>query len=137
MGLIESLDAAAPLRWLPVPVLGGLAFFFGRSLRSGQVALIERIARIGEPALPPALCRYTRRLTALWSAWFCVAALLTLVAALAGIAPGWVQLMVWSGTTVLFVGEHRLRPRLFPGRVFPNLKHQLRDTWRVWRHPVV
>jgi len=133
--LIESLDAMAPLRWLPVPVLCGLAVFFGRSLRSGQVALIERIARVGDPALPPPLCRYTRRLTAVWSVWFGVSALLTLIGALARIAPGWIQLLVWVGTTALFVGEHRVRPLLFPDHAFPSLGQQVRDTWRVWRRP--
>ena len=132
VGLIESLDATAPFRWLPVFVLGLLASVFGRSLLSGNVALIERIARVDNPELPPPLCRYTRRLTAAWAVWLAVAALLSLAAALAGVAPGWIQLLVWTGTAVLFVGEHALRPRLFPGHVFPSLMHQLRDTWRVW-----
>jgi hypothetical protein len=35
---------------------------------------------------------------------------------------------------LLFVGEHWLRPRLFPGHRFPGLVQQLRDTWSVW-HP--
>ena len=40
--------------------------------------MIERIARVGNPALPPALCRYTRRLTAVWCIYFVIAAGLSL-----------------------------------------------------------
>lgn len=109
-----------------------LAGVFGRSLSSGHVALIERIARVDNPQLPPPLCRYTRRLTAAWTVWLAAAALLSLAAALARMAPGWVQLLVWTGSAALFVGEHALRPYLFPGHVFPSLMQQLRDTWRVW-----
>ena len=67
--MFESLaPLAVAMRYLPVLVLLWLAVFFGRSLRAGVVPLIERIARVGKPDLSPALCRYTRRLTALMSA---------------------------------------------------------------------
>ncbi len=125
-----GLGAADLWRVVGVLVLGWLAFFFGRTLRPGQVPLIERIARASDPGLTPALCRYTRRLTGIWSGYFACAALLTLGADL---PPGWRGSLIWSGAVVLFVGEHRLRPRLFPGRDFPSLAHQLRDTWSVWR----
>jgi uncharacterized membrane protein len=112
-------------------VLAWLAFFFGRTLRRGQVPLIERIASVSDPEMTPPLRRYTRRLTAVWSAYFVAAALLCLAA-----GPSWTGAgaWVWVGTAVLFIGEHRLRPRLFPGRSFPGLAQQVRDTWRVW-HP--
>jgi uncharacterized membrane protein len=118
--------------WLAsIAMLGWLAFFFGRTLRPGGAPLIERIASIGDPAMTPALRRYTRRLTAVWSAYFVLAALLCLAA-----GPSWAGAgaWVWVGTVVLFVGEHRLRPRLFPGKSFPGLVQQVRDTWAVW-HP--
>lgn len=120
------------LRYLPSLVLLWLAFLFGRTLRAGATPLIERIARHGNPALSPALCRYTRRLTALWCAYFVVAAALT---AMANLAYAAVSLAVWAGTVVLFVGERWVRPKLFPGEVFPGLAQQLRDTWRIWRTP--
>lgn len=125
-----AIDPA--LAWGAVPplMLGWLAFFFGRTLRPGQEALITRIARVGDPALPAHLVRYTRRLTALWCAWFVLAALLALV---------WVRSFPWLGplaglgSALLFVGEHRLRPLLFPGHPFPGLRQQLQDTLHAWR----
>jgi len=57
-----------------VLVLLGLAVVFGRTLRGGDVPLIERVARIGKPALSAPLCRYTRGLTAVWAAYFLAAA---------------------------------------------------------------
>jgi uncharacterized membrane protein len=112
-----------------VLVLAWLAFFFGRTLRRGQLPLIERIASVSDPEMTGQLRRYTRRLTAVWSAYFVAAASLCLAA-----GPSWAGAgaWVWVGTVVLFVGEHRLRPRLFPGRSFPGLVQQVRDTWRVW-----
>jgi uncharacterized membrane protein len=111
--------------------LGWLAVYFGLTLRAGQIPLIERIARVGDPDLTPALCRYTRRLTVIWCAYFVAATglLLTL-----NLSFGWAGAVVWSGTVALFVGERWLRPHLFPGHDFPGLRRQLQDTWTVWRH---
>ena len=122
--------AAASLRYVPTLVLVWLAFFFGRTLRAGEVPLIERVARIGKPDLSPALCRYTRGLTAAWCAYFVVAALLAVAANL-----GFQQasLGVAAASAVLFVGEHLIRPWLFPGEWFPGLVQQIRDTVQVWR----
>jgi uncharacterized membrane protein len=123
-------------------VLSGLALLwlavvFGRTLHHAQVPLIQRVASASDPALPPELCRYTRRLTAVWCGYFTSAAALTFIAAAsstAGYALEWTGTLIWSGTIALFVGEHWLRPRLFPGRTFPGLWQQVRDTWSVW-HP--
>lgn len=125
-----AIDPALAWRVLSLLALGWLAFFFGRTLRPGQEALITRIARVDEPDLPFVLMRYTRRLTAVWCAWFLLAAVLCL--AFGGSAP-WPGLLVWAGTALLFVGEHWLRPRLLPGHRFPGLRQQLQDTLRVWR----
>src|SRR6478735_11121762 len=111
-------------------MLGWAACFFGRTLRPGQEALITRIARVSDPALPARLVRYTRGLTALWSAYFVLAALLALAP---GALSAWAGALTWIGTAVLFLGEHRLRPHLFPGHSFPGVLQQLKDTMRVWR----
>jgi uncharacterized membrane protein len=125
--------AIAPaLAWRVVSLLAlaWLAWFFGRTLRSGQEALITRIASVSNPALPPALRRYTRRLTALWCAWFVLAALLSLAFGAAG---AWAGPLVAAGSALLFIGEHWLRPRLLPGHAFPGLRQQVLDTLQVWR----
>ncbi|MEO7253212.1 MAG: hypothetical protein ABIZ64_03105 [Casimicrobium sp.] len=110
-------------------VLFWLAVLFGRTLRSGQVPLIERIARVSDPALTASLCRYTRRLTGVWSAYFVLAAVLTLTRSAPSV---WTGAWVWLGAAVLFIGEHQLRPHLFPAQTFPGVTQQIRDTWRVW-----
>lgn len=131
MDWLPSLEALTLWRALSVLVLLWLAYFFGRTLRRGATPLIERIATVSDPEMTPPLRRYTRRLTGIWCAYFVVAALLS---AAAGPYPLQAGAWVWAGTAVLFVGEHWLRPRFFPGRAFPGLAQQLRDTWSVW-HP--
>lgn len=124
-----GLDVATLWRGATVLGLAWLAFFFGRTLRAGQASLIERIARVSEPDLPEVLQRYTRRLTGVWTAYFVLAAAFTLLGQLNSAAGVWVGL----GSIGLFVGEHWLRPHLFPGHRFPGLAQQVRDTWSVWR----
>ena len=107
-----------------------LAFTFGRTLRAGVTPLIERIARRGMHALSPQLCRYTRALTTIWSAYFVAAALLTITAQF-----GFEQssVGVTAVSTLLFVGEYRVRRWIFPGERFPGLLQQVRDTVSVCR----
>lgn len=125
-----AIDPALAWRVVSLLALGWLAWFFGRTLRAGREALITRIARISDPALPPALQRYTRRLTALWCGWFVLAALASLAL---GAASPWAGPAAGAGSALLFVVEHRLRPWLLPGHSFPGLRQQLQDTLRAWR----
>ena len=125
------MSAAAVWGQWPALVLAWLVVFFGRTLRAGQTPLIERIARVSQPALSPRLCRYTRKLTAAWCAYFLMAAVLSSTVALPFGLSG---VLVAVGSVLFFVVEHRVRSRLFPDEAFPGLVQQLRDTWRVW-HP--
>ncbi len=124
------------LRWLaPLPLLW-LAAFFGRTLRVGQTPLIERIARRSTPDLSPRLCRYTRRLTAVWCVYFLAAAALSAVDAWSGVlGAGRVGFAVLAGSALMFTGERWARLWLFPQEAFPGLIQQLRDTWSVFRPP--
>jgi uncharacterized membrane protein len=136
MHVLDALasQGGAALRYLSPLVLLWLAWFFGRTLRAGHTPLIERIARRSTTVLPDALCRYTRRLTAIWCGYFLGAASLSAIAGWSGaIALGRVSLAVLAGSLLLFVGERWLRPRIFPNEVFPGLLQQARDTWSVWR----
>lgn len=128
---MESLPDGVLWRAASFLMLGWLAVFFGRTLRPGQVPLIERIARVSDPAMTLPLRRYTRRLTAVWCGYFVIAAVLSFSFGRAFPGAG---VLVLLGSAVLFVGEHWLRPHLFPGHAFPGLVRQLRDTWSVW-HP--
>ena len=130
--MLDTLSAYAPsgMRYVPTLALLWLAFLFGRTLRAGATPLIERIAREGKPELSAALCRYTQRLTLLWCAYFVIAALLTVMVtfALRQSSTG-----VAAVSALLFVGEYRVRQRLFPNELFPGLLQQARDTVVVWR----
>lgn len=133
-------DALAPawtvLGHVPPLVLAWLAVFFGRTLRAGRTPLIERIARRSSPALSEPLRRYTRRLTAVWCAYFVLAAAAAAAANwLPAVGLGRMQLALWSATALLFVGERALRPLLFPGESFPGLIQQIRDTVGAWHVP--
>jgi uncharacterized membrane protein len=128
MQSLQGLDALQWWRVVPLVALAWLAIFFGRTLRAGETPLIERIARVRDPGLPPALCYYTRRLTVIWTVYFMLAAALVAIAELP-----WLGALVALGAVVLFVGEHWIRPLLFPGKSFPNLLQQVVDTASVWR----
>jgi uncharacterized membrane protein len=118
------------VRLLPTLLLLWLAYLFGSSLRRGAMPLIERIARRSNSALPQALCRYTRRLTAIWCISLLAAALIAAFARAGFVAT---NAWIWAGVVSLFVGERWLRPRIFPREHFPGLLQQLRDTLSVWR----
>jgi len=136
MHVLEALASQGwtALRYLSPVVLLGLALFFGRTLRPGHMPLIERIARRSTAVLSDALCRYTRRLTAIWCGYFVgAAALSAIVGWSGGVAFSRVSLAVLAGSVLLFVGERWLRPRIFPHEVFPGVLQQARDTWSVWR----
>jgi len=130
--MVDSLTPAlsVSLRLVPALVLLWLAFFFGRTLRAGAVPLIERVARIGKPALSNALCRYTRRLTALWCGFFIAAAIVAVAMQLRFQQS---SLGVGASAAAFFVGEYWLRQRLFPDETFPGFVQQIRDTVQIWR----
>lgn len=127
---LDGLDAAFALRAVSTVALAWLAWSFGRTLRAGHTPLIEQIARVGMPSPPPMLCRYCRRLTAIWCAWLACAAILPWLLAVPG---GLAGLLAALGSAVLFVGERILRPCLFPALRFPGLAQQARDTREAWR----
>lgn len=63
------LNSERLLLLYPAAVSFGLLLIFGRSLLVGQ-PVIERIARLSEPDLPPEGVRYTRRVTLVWCGFF-------------------------------------------------------------------
>lgn len=81
------------LRLYPVAVNLGLLALFGFSLLN-QPSLVERIARLRHPDLPPAGVRYTRRVTQIWSAFFAINAT----------AAGWTAFWTDRDTWVLYNG---------------------------------
>ncbi|MDE2625937.1 MAG: hypothetical protein KGL99_02170 [Burkholderiales bacterium] len=94
-----------------------LGVAFGRTLRPGRQPLISAMAERVHRGLPPGMAEYTRRVTAVWTAYFFGMALTSL--GLFAFAP----LEIWSlfanvvtpvAMCALFVGEYILRYRLHP-----------------------
>lgn len=107
-------NAVLPLKLYPVLVNATLLLLFGLSLRFGP-PLVERMARLREPDLPPQALPYTRRVTQVWCAFFVLNGSVALATAL------WASERVWAiynGVIAylliggLFVGEWLLRQRL-------------------------
>lgn len=63
------LRDAGAVRYYPVLVNAALLLVFAMSLKRPPT-IVERIARLREPDLPPAAVAYTRRVTILWTAFF-------------------------------------------------------------------
>ncbi|MFG6446712.1 hypothetical protein ACG0Z6_00495 [Roseateles sp. BYS180W] len=83
LGLAALLgNSALPLKLYPVAVNLALLGWFGFSLRKGGMPVVEFLARLREPDLPPAGVRYTRRVTQLWCAFFIANASMALITVL-------------------------------------------------------
>jgi hypothetical protein len=109
---MQSLHDGVLWRAASLLMLGWLAVFFGRTLAPGQTPLIERIARLSDPAMTAPLRRYTRLLTAIWCGYFVIAALVS--ACLAHAFPG-IGLLVLLGSAILFVaGAANRDDRVYP-----------------------
>ena len=107
------IGSQAGLRWYPVLINVIMLVLFGASLRYGP-PLIERIARLQHPDLPPEGVRYTRKVTQIWCGFFVFNGLVASALALWG---PWSWWTAYNGcisyilTGVLFVGEWLTRPR--------------------------
>lgn len=117
-GATAASGNLAPLKFYPVLVNAVLLSVFAWSLRHPP-SLIERLARLTEPALPPAGVAYTRGLTQVWCGFFIVNGLLALATALwPRQAHGDELWALYNGLIayllmgLLFAGEWLLRPRL-------------------------
>ncbi|HEV7799796.1 MAG TPA: hypothetical protein VGP15_01850 [Burkholderiales bacterium] len=81
-------NSEALLRFYPVVVTLGLLATFGWSLWR-RPSMIERFARLREPALSDAAVAYTRRVTQLWCVFFVFNAAVALYTALAASRATW------------------------------------------------
>jgi uncharacterized membrane protein len=113
IALSAAADLAQPLVFLPPVALNlGLAALFARTLKSGHEPLISTFARVERGTLEPDLARYTRRLAALWVAFFVgAAAVSALLAFLATpVIWGWfVAVGNHVAVALLFMGEYLFR----------------------------
>ncbi|MEN4922301.1 hypothetical protein ABE485_26780 [Achromobacter spanius] len=110
--ILALLNSQEWLRWYPVLVNGMMLAVFGLSLRAGQ-PVVERLARLRHPDLPPEGVRYTRNVTRAWCLFFLLNG--TVAAGLAAWGP-WSWWMAYNGGAsyvlmgLLIAGEWLLRP---------------------------
>jgi uncharacterized membrane protein len=122
LGLVAAMlwgarSAAAPLLAIHMGAYVALAALFGATLLPGREALATRIARAVHGTLPPALERYSRTVTWVWTAFF-----LTMAGLSAGLY--WLaSLATWSFfvnvlnlplLVLMFVCEYAYRVRTYP-----------------------
>lgn len=105
------------LKFYPVLMNLSFLFLFGSSLISPP-SIVEKIARIREPDLPPEGVIYTRKVTALWCVFFLVNGTIAAITALWGSDEVW---MLYNGLIayllmgVLAGGEWLVRQRFKRG----------------------
>lgn len=114
VGLAVWSNVLLPLKLYPVLVNMAFLAAFGISLTT-PMSMVERMARLREPDLPPEGVRYTRRVTQAWCVFFVVNGSLALATSL------WASEAVWSlynGVIayglmgMMFGGELLLRRRM-------------------------
>jgi uncharacterized membrane protein len=98
-------------------VYGLLGFTFGRSLMPGRVSLCTRLADQEHGPLSAQEVRYTRQVTAAWTAFFFVIMALSVVLFVAAPLRIWslfINFGVLPLVGVMFVAEYRVRRRILP-----------------------
>jgi len=101
-------------RAYPIAVSLAVAAVFALSLRFPP-SIIERIARLSEPDLPPKGVAYTRRVTKIWVAFLLINAAISAATTLWGSLDVWT---LWNGFLsyiamgLLFAGEYLVRLRV-------------------------
>jgi len=103
-----------PLKLYPVLVNALFLFVFTASL-AHPPTVIERLARLTTPDLPPAGIRYTRKVTWLWSAFFAINGSIALYTALWASEAAWAfynGALAYVLMGLLFAGEWLYRQRV-------------------------
>jgi uncharacterized membrane protein len=112
--LLWLLDSPGLLRWYPVLINLALLTLFGLSLKFGP-PVIERIARLTDPQLPPSGVRYTRQVTWVWIGFFIFNASLATALTLWAPLAWWTLyngLIAYLLMGLLFAGEWLVRQRI-------------------------
>ncbi|MDO5090518.1 MAG: hypothetical protein Q4D61_03130 [Cardiobacteriaceae bacterium] len=112
--LLLASNSTRSMYWYPVLVNALMFILFFASLFARQT-LIERLARLTDPELPPEAIAYTRKVTQVWCAFFIVNG--SIAAWLAALAShrAWALytgIIAYGLMGVLFAGEYLLRRRL-------------------------
>ncbi|WP_321963846.1 hypothetical protein [Paraburkholderia sp. J7] len=115
-----------------------MALLFGRTLAAGRVPLCTQFATmIHGGTLPPAVARYTRRITLAWTLFFvAIAGVSTLLFAVAPIV-AWstfANYLALPLVAVMFVAEHACRRFALPGEPNAGMLDAIRAYRQTTRH---
>ncbi|MGO4281714.1 hypothetical protein [Cupriavidus sp. RAF20_2] len=111
--IVLASDHALPLKLYPVLVNVAMLGVFGWSLRHPP-SLVERMARLREPNLPPSGVAYTRRVTQAWCVFFICNGAVAAVTALAASDRVWALYngaIAYGLIGAMFAGEWLVRQR--------------------------
>jgi uncharacterized membrane protein len=112
--LAMGANAALPLKLYPVLVNAGFLAVFAHSL-AWPPSMVERLARVREPQLPPEAVAYTRRVTQVWCMFFALNGAVALGTALYASEAVWSLyngIIAYVLMGILFAGEYLMRMRL-------------------------
>lgn len=118
IALITATNSEPLLRFYPATVNLGMLLLFGLSLKFPP-SMIERFARLRDPALPAAGVHYTRRVTQVWCGFFIVNGSVAAWTALYASRDAWAMyngLIAYLLMGALLAGEWLLRRRYVPYR---------------------
>jgi uncharacterized membrane protein len=113
-GATALLNQSLPLKLYPVLVNVGMLTVFALSLIRGP-SVVERLARLTDPHLPPDAVSYTRRVTQVWCGFFALNGSIALLTALWASERVWALyngLIAYGLMGVLMGGEWLLRRRV-------------------------
>lgn len=114
MAAVAAFDKPFSIRLYPVFMNTAMLAAFGATLLNPP-SMAERFARSFEPDLPEEGVRYTRNVTAVWMAYFCLNGAMALWTVL---QPGWNAWVIYNGfisyvaAGLLFAGEYLVRQRI-------------------------
>lgn len=108
--LAALCDTSFPVKFYPVAANLAWLAFFGFSLTGESV--VEKLARLREPDLPPRACRYCRRVTLAWCGFFIANGAAALDSAVNRSDAWWALyngLIAYGLMGVMFMGEWMVR----------------------------
>ncbi|MFC5592727.1 hypothetical protein [Lysobacter niastensis] len=109
-----AFNAALPLKLYPALVNAAMLLLFGLSLRFPPT-VVERLARLQDPDLPPGAVAYTRRVTQMWCGFFILNGGIAVITALWATERVWALyngLIAYVMMGTLFAGEWLVRQRV-------------------------
>jgi uncharacterized membrane protein len=112
LGALASVfNVGWPLKFYPVVINASLLALFGATLWRPP-SMVERLARLSQPSLPPHVVDYTRKVTMVWCGFFVVNGTVAAMTAVWGSEATWALYnggVAYGAMGLLFAGEFVVR----------------------------